>query len=103
MRVLPIITFATLLAAPLANAADDCQFLTAEDLSAEDVSIMVSVRPQPVVANPTRYAQKSPVHVLYSVPDYFGRMSEEDLSQIHSVQPQGEKIVLCPRPDTRKN
>jgi hypothetical protein len=98
-----IVALAATLASPLAQAVDDCQPLNWLDISAEDASIMASVRPQRAIANPTVVAKAQGKIILYSVPDYFGRMSDEDLSQIRSVQPQGEKIVLCPRPNTRQN
>jgi hypothetical protein len=102
-RTLSVLALTTLFASPLALADNDCQTLSWLDLSAEDASIIASVRPQRLDAAPVMVARKSGATVLYSVPDYFWRMSDEDLSQIRSVQPQGEKVVVCPRPATRVN
>lgn len=102
-RKLSVIALATLLGSPLAYAADDCQTLSWMDLSAEDASIIASVRPLIRQAAPVMAASKPRAVVLHAVPDYFGRMSDEDLSQIRAVQPQGEKVVICPRPATRVN
>jgi hypothetical protein len=88
MRVLPTIAVAALLASPLSHAADNCQYYTWMDISAEDLSIMASVRPQAP-------ASRKPVVVLNSVGDAYGRMGDEDLAQIRSVQPEGEKIIVC--------
>lgn len=88
MRALSILAVTTLLAAPLSHAADNCQYYTWMDISAEDLSIMASVRPQ--AATP-----RQPALVLNSVGDAYGRMGEEDLAQIRSVQPAGEKIIVC--------
>jgi len=86
----------------VSRAADPCQPLNWLDVSAEDASIMASVRPQPAAA--TRPAPRvQDKHVLHGLPDYFGRMSEEDLSQLAAVQPQGDTIVVCSRQDSRHN
>lgn len=82
MRVLPIIALGLASAAiPPAFAADDCQPLSWLDMSAEDASIMASVRPQTTV--------------LASMADPYGRMDPEQLSQIQSVQPEGKKQYVC--------
>lgn len=86
MRVLTILAVSSLMAANVAHANSECQYYTWMDISAEDLSIMASVRPQ---------AALKTVHVLNSVGDGYGRMGEEDLAQIRSVQPQGEKIIVC--------
>jgi hypothetical protein len=90
----PILFALALLAANGAVAAPTCQ---PEYLSAEDVAIMASVAPAaPLPADRgTRLAGAEPVKVLYSLHDYLGRLGEEDLSQIQSVQPQGAKVVSC--------
>ena len=75
-----------------ALAASDCQVDT---LNAEDLSIMASVRPVTEVAPSTLLARQAPKRILYSIPDSFGRNTEEDFSQIRSVQPEGAKVVLC--------
>jgi hypothetical protein len=86
MRVLTILAVSSLMAVNVAHADSECQYYTWMDISAEDLSIMASVRPQPVLKT---------AHVLNSVGDGYGRMGEEDLAQIRSVQPQGEKIIVC--------
>ncbi len=84
MRATTLLATATLLVSSLAQASDDCRMLTWLDLSAEDVSIIASVRPQVV-----------PPTVLVSMPDPYGRMDPEQLSQIQSVQPEGKKKYVC--------
>lgn len=84
MRATPLLLASTLLVSSLAQAADDCRLLTWMDVSAEDASIMASVRPQ--IASPT---------VLASMPDPYGRLDPEQLSQIQSVQPEGKKKYVC--------
>ncbi len=88
MRVLSILAVSTLLASPLSHAADNCQYYTWMDISTEDLSIMASVRPQ--AATP-----RLPGRALNSVGDAYGRMGEDDLAQIRSVQPEGEKFIVC--------
>jgi hypothetical protein len=103
MRVLPLLALGLAATFSQSYAAGDCQSHTWMEVSAEDASIMAAVRPQPASVNSTQVARADGKTILYSVPDYYGRMSDEDLSQIRSVQPQGEKIVLCPRQDIRRN
>ncbi len=72
-----------------AQAGQDCQ---SDHLGPEDLAIMASVRaPQPVTA---AVAQSTPI--LYGIAAHRGQLSAEDISIIHSVQPAGARIVLCP-------
>lgn len=103
MRVLSLIALGLAAVASPAFAADDCQPLNWMDVSAEDASIMASVRPQRATAKPTLLAKTEGRITLNSAQDYLGRVNEEDLSQIRSVQPEGDKLVLCLRSDTRRN
>jgi hypothetical protein len=81
MRSLSLITLIAALSSPIAQAADDCQTLSWMDVSPEDASIMASVRAQTTV--------------LASMPDPYGRLDAEQLSQIQSVQPEGKKQYVC--------
>jgi hypothetical protein len=97
MRTSHIALLATLFVSVQAQAAD-CSYSAQEYLSEEDLSIMASVLPVDAGNSgnaTTQYAKDEKVHVLYGLPDYFARLSEEDLSQIRSVQPEGKKVVYC--------
>ncbi len=76
--------------------AGDCQN-QAIDLSAEDVSIIASVRPSAYTAPEIQIAKQESTHTLYGVADQYGRLGAGDLSQIESVQPEGKKIILYQR------
>ncbi len=86
-------TITTLLSALLfslsSHAAQECQ---PDDLGAEDLAIMASVRaPMPTKEE---VAQSTPV-LLYVAADR-GQLSAEDVSIMLSVQPEGSRLVLCP-------
>lgn len=95
MRILSILVLSTLVASHVAYASDACQNLSWQDICAEDLSIMTSVRPQTGPSAKILAGQEDRVNVLYSLTDSHSRLSEEDLSQIRSVQPEGKKIVIC--------
>lgn len=133
MHTLSILAISSLLVSTLAFAGNDCPESNANGISAVDCSIIASVRPQPahnrvsgldpsgqecnhltwmdlsdedksIIASVRRHPD-SPIsaHVLYTAADQFGRVGEEDLSQMRSVQPQGKKIILCASPTTTLN
>lgn len=59
MRTLTAIFLAAVLTST-AQAGEDCQFLNAHDLSEEDISIMLSVRPAQAALPDTRLAMQLP-------------------------------------------
>jgi len=95
MRPLFIAPFLTaaLLSTSLVHAGMPCSATYA--LNDEDISIMASVLPQaqPETAN-TQVAEET-VHVLLSMADPYGRLGQDDLAQIQSVQPAGKKVIYC--------
>lgn len=53
--------FSAVLLSSAAQAGQDCEFLNASDLSEEDISIMVSVRPIQPTSTDTRLARETPL------------------------------------------
>jgi len=51
--------FATVFLVSSAQASQDCEFLNADDLSPEDISIMFSVRPAQATPTSTRLTQEA--------------------------------------------
>jgi hypothetical protein len=91
MRHLLIVAL-SMLSVTASQAEPVCQM---EYLDAEDLAIMASVQPMPAARGETLLARVEPSNVLCGLVDYFGRVSDDDLSQMQSVRPEGATMAYC--------